>query len=165
MRFAAPDFFAPAAAWQLVQGIVIYAVIGLSSYVEVLHQRLRFAPASLAQTPGVRPEAEVPLRLFIKKDEEFRPIDPARIILARGADDYAEIETTSGVHLARMTLAALSEKLGAGFMRVHRSCLVNVDCIGKAEPAGGGRILLHMANGTRVTTSRAGARLLRERIV
>jgi two-component system LytT family response regulator len=159
LKFAAPDFFAPAAAWQLVQGVALYAFIALSAYAEVLRARLDAAPAA------AQPDPSAPLRLFVKQDEEFRPIDPARIILARGADDYVEIETAAGVHLVRMTLSALGEKLGARFIRVHRSCLVNVEHVGKAEPAGGGRMLLHLDNGALITTSRAGARLMRERIV
>ncbi|HEX5262376.1 MAG TPA: LytTR family DNA-binding domain-containing protein [Phenylobacterium sp.] len=158
VRFAPPDFFAPAAAWQMVQGVALYALIALSAYIEGLRARQQ----PVAAEPS-RPEASP--RLFVKRDEEFRPIDPARIILARGADDYAEIETAAGRHLVRMTLSALGEKLGPGFIRIHRSCLVNVSHIGKAEPAGGGRMLLHMDNGARISTSRSGARLLRERIV
>jgi hypothetical protein len=160
IRFAPPNFFAPEASWQLVQGVVLYAFIALSAYAEVLRARLETPPVEAIQ---VGPDA--PLRLFMKLEEEFRPIDPARIILARGAVDYAEIETAAGVHLVRITLSALGEKLGQRFIRVHRSVLVNVEHVGKAEPAGGGRMLLHMDNGAAVTTSRAGARLLRERII
>ncbi|HEY0628262.1 MAG TPA: LytTR family DNA-binding domain-containing protein [Sphingomicrobium sp.] len=161
MNLTLPDFFAPGAAWMLIEGVLYYALIGLVAYIERLRARL----ATASEGSGdVSADGEA-FRLFVRQDDEFRPIDPARIVLARGADDYTEVVTTAGTHLIRMTLATLGERLGPRFIRVHRSQLVNVERIAKAEPAGGGRLLLHMDNGAMITTSRAGARLLRERIV
>jgi hypothetical protein len=165
INFRLPDFFAPGAGWMLIEGIMLYALLALAAYVEVLRARLAAVSARAGEVIEQPCDADAPFRLFVKHDDEFRPIDPARIILARGADDYAELVTGAGTHLVRMTLSTLSERLGARFIRVHRSWLVNVERIGKAEPAGGGRMLLHMENGAMITTSRAGARLLRERIV
>jgi hypothetical protein len=161
MNFNLPDFFAPAAAWMVIEGVLLYALLALTAYIETLRARL-------AAVRDVRADATVEaeaFRLFVRQDDEFRPIDPMRIILARGADDYAELVTSAGTHLVRMTLANLGERLGSRFIRAHRSYLVNVERITKAEPAGGGRMLLHMENGAMITTSRAGARQLRERIV
>lgn len=53
----------------------------------------------------------------------------------------------------------------AKFLRVHRSTIVNFDHLSRAEPAGGGRMLAHMATGESVQVSRAGAQLLRAFIV
>jgi len=160
VAFSVRPFLGGAAAWQLFQGLTIYALVAVSASAEVMAERLRAIEAAVATQPG--PSA---FRLFVKQDDELRPLDTDRIILIRGADDYSEIVTTASAHLVRMTLAALGERLGDGFIRVHRSCLANVARIGKAEPAGGGRMLLHMENGEMITTSRAGARLLRERII
>lgn len=161
MNVRLPDFFAPGAAWMVIEGMLLYALIALTAYIETLRGRL----SAIAGGPGAATaEAEV-FRLFVRQDDEFRPIDPARIVLVRGADDYAEVITCAGTHLVRMTLATLSERLGPRFIRAHRSCLVNVERITKAEPAGGGRMLLHMENGEMVSSSRSGARQLRERIV
>lgn len=162
VEFSVRPFLGPAAGWQLFQGLLIYALVAVLAETELILERAAAAPAAaeppLAATP-------LPPRLFVKREDEIRPLDPERIILARGADDYSEVVTATGSHLLRLTLAALAERLGDGFIRVHRSCLVGVRHIDRAEPAGGGRILLHMASGEMITTSRAGARLLRERIV
>jgi DNA-binding LytR/AlgR family response regulator len=48
---------------------------------------------------------------------------------------------------------------------VHRSRIVNVERIERAEPAGGGRLLLHMEGGETIVASRAGSRLLRDRVI
>lgn len=51
------------------------------------------------------------------------------------------------------------------FVRVHRSAIVNLDRLVRADGSGGGRMLLHMAAGPPVAASRAGARALRERLL
>ncbi len=162
VTFSVQPFLAPVAAWQLFQGMFIYAGLAMAAALELAAQRARAAPPAEPRDPAREGE---PFRLFVRRDDEILPIDPGRIILVRGADDYAEIVTATATHLVRMTLATLAERLGARFIRVHRSCLVNVDRISKAEPAGGGRMLVHMESGEMITTSRTGARLLRERIV
>lgn len=79
---------------------------------------------------------------------------------------FLAVATTSGRHLVRMTLGDFEQALqSVRFIRVHRSHIVNVARIERAEPAGGGRMLLHMDNGEAVQTSRAGTRLLRDRIL
>jgi DNA-binding LytR/AlgR family response regulator len=65
-----------------------------------------------------------------------------------------------------MTLAEFEKSLDpAQFIRVHRSRIVNVDRIERAEPAGGGRLLLHMQDGEAIPASRTGSRLLRDRVI
>jgi two-component system LytT family response regulator len=64
----------------------------------------------------------------------------------------------------RMTLSEFEQSLDPGrFIRVHRSRIVNFERIARAEPAGGGRLLLHMDDGEAIAASRAGSRILRER--
>ncbi|WP_176472961.1 LytTR family DNA-binding domain-containing protein [Sphingomonas lenta] len=48
---------------------------------------------------------------------------------------------------------------------MHRSAIVNLDRVVRAEPAGGGRLLLHMEAGGVVQASRAGAKLVREQLL
>jgi two-component system, LytTR family, response regulator LytT len=66
--------------------------------------------------------------LVVRKRGEVRTIAAADVLYARGADDYAELHLADGsVHLHEKTLAALETFLPAGFARVHRSYIVNVD--------------------------------------
>jgi len=65
-----------------------------------------------------------------------------------------------------MTLAEFEATLDARrFVRVHRSRIVNLDIVERAEPAGAGRLLLHLQTGESVSTSRTGARLLKSRVI
>lgn len=161
--FSVRPFLGPAAAWQLMQGATFYAVIALAVQLENAHDRL----ASSFETGDEQGGRKVPAssRPFIKEGDDIRPLDPDRIIQISGADDYAEVRTVSGTHMLRTTLAELERSLGDGFLRVHRSHIVNVDRIARIEPAGGGRYSLHMAGGETVTASRAGAKAIRERLL
>lgn len=158
VEFSVRPFRGPAAAWQLFQGLFVYAALAIAVHSEALAQSLQPATKAEARDPQ-RP------RLFIRQDDEIRPLDLTGIIMVRGADDYSEVVTANGNHLVRMTLTVMAERLGEGFIRIHRSCLVNLDKVLKAEPAGGGRMLLHMESGEMVHTSRAGSRLLRNRVI
>lgn len=105
-------------------------------------------------------------RYFIRIGDELRPIDTDTVVSIGGADDYAEVWTLAEKHLVRMTLADFSRSLDPDkYIRVHRSWIVNIHRMVRAEPAGGGRLLLHMETGQTISTSRTAAKLLRDRII
>ncbi|MBV8157953.1 MAG: LytTR family transcriptional regulator, partial [Dyella sp.] len=123
------------------------------------------AVESPKETGGASAHPELS-RYFVRIGDELRPIDVNTVVSIGGADDYAEVWTLSGKHLVRMTLAEFTKSLDpAKYARVHRSWIVNVDRIARAEPAGGGRLLLHMETGQTISTSRTGAKLLRDRVI
>lgn len=157
VEFSVRPFSRPAAAWQLFQGLFVYTMVAIAVHAETLAQQALAGAVTSCEPP--RP------RLFIKQDDEIHPLEPSRIVIVRGADDYSELVTAERVHLVRITLADLADRLGEGFLRVHRSCLVNLDEVAKAESAGSGRMLLHMTSGDVIRTSRAGSRFLRERVI
>lgn len=124
-------------------------------------------PIETAPTEGTQTRTEAaPSRYFVRIGDEFRPIDMDTVISISGADDYSEITTLSGKHLVRVTLSEFTKSLDpAKYVRVHRSWIVNVHHIARAESAGGGRLLLHMETGQIISTSRTGAKLLRDRVI
>jgi len=125
----------------------------------------RFQTELAKEPEDARPDSERS-RYFVRTGDELRPIDMNTVVSIGGADDYAEVWTLSGKHLVRMTLADFTRSLDpARYARVHRSWIVNVHRIARAEPAGGGRLLLHMETGQTISTSRSGAKLLRERVI
>lgn len=165
-------------AWQTLENVTTYALIAAVSYLQAQRGRHDTAPsASLvagpvpgaagltSQTEEARADPELS-RYFVRIGDELRPIDMDTVVSIAGADDYAEVRTLSGKHLVRMTLADFTRSLDpAKYARVHRSWIVNVHRIASAEPAGGGRLLLHMETGQTISTSRTGARLLRDRVI
>jgi DNA-binding LytR/AlgR family response regulator len=162
-QFVVKAFFPTSAfAWQLLQGLALYTVVACLTYLRQKSTPL-ILPSAAGETVAI---TESPSRYLIRVGEDIIPIDTKEIVSIRGADDYAEVATIGGRHLVRMTLAEFEKSLnGDNFIRVHRSHIVNVDLIERAEPAGGGRMLLHMENGEMIPSSRAGSRLLRDRVI
>ncbi|HEY0116832.1 MAG TPA: LytTR family DNA-binding domain-containing protein [Allosphingosinicella sp.] len=161
-QFSVEPFPTRASTWQLLQNVTVYGIVATLAY---LGARPEPVALILPDPATDQPEPEL-TRYFIRSGEEIRPIDISDIVSIAGADDYAQVVTAGGSHLVRMTLAEFEKSLDAAkFVRVHRSHIVNVERIERAEPTGGGRLLLHMEHGQSVPTSRAGARLLRERVI
>jgi len=173
VHFGVTPFPASANAWQLLENVTTYAVIAMYAYMRIL-QRVT------VPTPGIEPKLPQPAeqppamplrrgetaRHFIRRGEDILPIDLDRIVCITGADDYAEVSTLDQTHLVKMSLAEFTRTLDpARFLRVHRSVIVNLTCVKRAESAGGGRMLVHMSNGRIIKASRAGTQLLRNRIL
>jgi len=173
VHFGVRPFPASANAWQLLENVTTYAVIAMFAYMWKLQR-------AIVPTPGIGPElprpAEKPeamplrhsetARHFIRRGEDILPVDLGRIVYVTGADDYAEVCAVDRTYLVKMTLTEFSRTLDqAKFLRVHRSAIINVECVERAESAGGGRMLVHMSNGRIIKASRAGTQLLRNRIL
>jgi two-component system LytT family response regulator len=165
IEFDVRPFDPRAMAWQTLQNVTTYGLIAA-----LVHLEARPAPEPVP-APAGSPEGEAVRagdlsRYFIRSGEDIRPIDVAGIVSIAGADDYAEVKTLGGRHLVRMTLAEFEATLDPDrFARVHRSHIVNLDRIARAEPAGNGRLLLHMEDGELIQTSRAGSRRVRDRVL
>jgi two-component system, LytTR family, response regulator len=162
VQFTVEPFPVRASAWQLLQNVTIYGLIAALAYIGP-----RSEPVTVVLSgEGGDAEPRRLTRYFIRSGDEIQPIDVASIVSIAGADDYAQVRTVDGTHLVRMTLAEFEKTLDpTRFIRVHRSRIVNVEQIARAEPAGSGRLLLYMHDGEAIPASRAGSRLLRDRVL
>jgi hypothetical protein len=161
--FVFRPFSVSGTAWQSLQNVTTYALTAALVHVRALNNvqlaGRQEATAAEGSDTGLS-------RYFIRIGEELRPLDIDRVISINGADDYAEVSTTTGKHLVRMTLASFAKSLDPSkYVRVHRSWIVNTHRVTRAEPAGGGRLLLHMEAGQIISTSRDGAKLFRSRVL
>lgn len=188
--FVVRPFSAGGMAWQSLENVTTYALIAAVSHMQALNNvSTRSRPEETAvgtdisggktatvamdltspdtSESGAEPRAEGGLsRYFVRIGEDLRPLDIDMVVSIGGADDYAEVRTLAGMHLVRVTLAEFAKSLDpAKYVRVHRSWIVNTHRISRAEPAGGGRLLLHMETGHTISTSRDGAKLLRNRVL
>ena len=161
--------FSPIAlVWQLFQGVTLYAVVAGFSYAVHFAEEARRLRAELAarSSRAVPPAPSGADQLLLRRDGEVTPLPFGEVVRISGAGDYAEVVTRSGSHLASATLTALEAQLPEGrFVRVHRSHIVALGAVTGAEPAGNGRLTIHLAAGDSVTASRAGARAFRARTV
>lgn len=152
----APYLIGAGMVWQLLQGLHAYAAIAALT---TLEQR----PSGGAVIAIDKAGLEETGRFLLREGEDLTTIAAIDIVSITGADDYAEVVTTRGAHLVATTLAEFETLLGnRRFVRVHRSAIANLDHLGRAEPVGGGRMILRMTRGPDLPVSRNGARLLRE---
>jgi DNA-binding LytR/AlgR family response regulator len=78
--------------------------------------------------------------------------------------DYARLHTVDGSHLVRISLATLAERWAeAGFVRIHRSYLVQLKLIGELRLTNTGYVVL--IGGRELPVSRRHTRELKDRLV
>lgn len=67
-----------------------------------------------------------PDKFFVKKNNEMVSVNVAEILYIEAFDNYAKVVTATEKHIVSHTLKSVEEKLqGRGFVRIHRSYLVN----------------------------------------
>lgn len=82
-------------------------------------------------------------------------ISPPDFFYAEAAGNYVNLHTATGIHLVRGTLAAWEKRLTSqGFVRIHRSRLVNRAHISAIEPTTSGDFELTLSNGHSLAGSR-----------
>lgn len=158
MRFVVnPFLFGAAAEWQMFQGLFVYALLAC---LVALEQR----PARGGIIVLTADDVERAARFLVRDGEDVRPLPMDRLVAVRGADDYSELVTLDGTRLVQTRLSEFERMLDpVRFVRVHRSAIINLNRMVRAEPAGGGRLLIHMEAGPTVHASRTGARTLKDR--
>lgn len=101
------------------------------------------------------PEAPPPERIDVREGGRTFYFSPGEILFLEAAGNYVEIHTAAGTHLIRGTLAAWQQRLAAlGFVRVHRSRLVNRAHVTAIESNGSGDFELTLTGGHKLTASR-----------
>lgn len=94
-------------------------------------------------------------RFVINGSGGYRVIPVAKVRWIDAQGNYAQLNTADGRHLVRNTMASLERQLGDGFVRVHRSAIVNRAHIERIEPRSHGSYDLILSGGERIVTSRS----------
>jgi two-component system LytT family response regulator len=106
-------------------------------------------------------------RIAVRRGAKVLLVDPAAVLFARAEDKYAVLYTVDAEHVLDRTLDDLEQTLDPEvFLRIHRSVLVNTRYVRDLTAVDGGRFLVTVEDrrGTKLYASRAGAKLLRERL-
>ncbi|WP_390586933.1 LytTR family DNA-binding domain-containing protein [Erythrobacter sp. MTPC3] len=151
-------FRGPAFLWQYFQGFAIYGALAALVYAAIPR-----AVPKIAAATGSPVQLSSGNNLLVRSGDELVTLALDDILLVTSADDYVEIDVGARVLTVRRTMRQMEEELPDTFARVHRGAIVNLDRIVRAEPAGGGRMVLHLEEGRSVTTSKTGAKVLRDR--
>lgn len=104
---------------------------------------------------GLRLERPWVDRLLVKQSDRHVLVRTAAIQWIEAEDNYVRLHVEGTSHLLRQTMTGLLARLDpAQFRRIHRSAIVNLDCIKEFQPWTGGDYLVIMRDGTRLTLSR-----------
>lgn len=101
-------------------------------------------------------------RIFVRDRRGLVPLATDEIVWLKADDDYTVIYTANKTFLVGTNLKDFAAKLNpAKFLRVHRSAVINLDCINRIEEDAR-RLILYMNNGNEVQASRAGSQMLKK---
>ncbi len=99
--------------------------------------------------------APPPERIEVRDGGRTLFIAPVEILFLEAAGNYVEIHTAQAKHLIRGTLAAWEQKLASlGFVRIHRSRLINKGHVGALTPTGSGDFEVALTSGQTLQGSR-----------
>ena len=107
-------------------------------------------------------QSEVLERIAVKSGPKIHVILVAEILFLQADGDYVQIITMNGKYLKEQTMKYFEEHLPENqFVRVHRSCIVNVEMISRIELYEKQNQLISLKNGMQIKTSPAGYKALR----
>jgi two-component system LytT family response regulator len=94
-------------------------------------------------------------KIAIKTKGRILFLDPTEVAIIRAEGNYALLEKQSGSYLLRESISTLAEKLKPhGFIRIHRSMLVNTSFVEEIRPWSTGEYVLRIKGGRELTVSR-----------
>lgn len=136
-------------------------------------QRLAQVPAGEGEPSGrlrsllgeVREEGAFPERILVRSGEHHLLLKVGEIRWIEAEDNYIRLHMRAGEkHLLRHTLSRFLQRLDpARFRRIHRSIIVNLDCIKELQPWFHGDYLVHLDDGTTLTLTRTHREALLEK--
>jgi two-component system LytT family response regulator len=95
------------------------------------------------------------LKIAIKAKGRILFINPAEVAVIRAEGNYVLLEKRSGSYLLRESISMVAEKLKPhGFIRIHRSVLVNISFVEEIQPWPTGEYVLRIKGGQELTVSR-----------
>ncbi|HBS85131.1 MAG: DNA-binding response regulator [Bacteroidetes bacterium GWF2_38_335] len=134
------------------------------------------AMEKLGQKNGTQEQAESLNRITDENPEELTRIvvrSSGKIVVIpvdsvshfEAEDDYVMIFSAQGKHLKKATMKFFESRLDSKkFIRVHRSCIVNVDFITKIELMEKEMYLLILKDNSKLKVSKSGYKLLRDKL-
>ena len=123
------------------------------------------ARAALARAQRVlgdsEPDALVE-HILVRTASGIRPVRVDEISHVEAQDDYVLLHAGDRPHLASLRMRDLELRLpNPPFVRVHRSHIVNLDCVLRMITGSDGRLTAELTSGAQVPVSRHRARMIR----
>ncbi|HEU5452249.1 MAG TPA: LytTR family DNA-binding domain-containing protein [Terriglobales bacterium] len=106
-------------------------------------------PAGHAAPPArIRAAGPDARRIAIKEKGRIVFLRVAEVAIVKAEGNYVELVCDSGSHLLRESISVAEEVLGRlGFVRIHRSALVNASRVDEIRPLSNGEFMVRMKGG------------------
>lgn len=104
-------------------------------------------------------------RIVVKNGADIRIVPVADIVYFEAMDDYVKIFTQNGMFMKKQTLSFYEKQLEEkGFVRIHRSILLNSKELYRIEPSEKDQYLAITKSGKKLSLSRQGYSRLRDKL-
>jgi two-component system, LytTR family, response regulator len=101
-------------------------------------------------------------KIGIKTNGRLLFIDPRDVVVVQAEGNYVLLQRERGSHLLRESISAIAEKLKPyGFVRIHRSLLVNASFVQEIRPCATGEYQLRLTDGREYAVTRTYKKNLR----
>jgi two-component system LytT family response regulator len=112
-------------------------------------------PRLVSLLEELREERKYPERLIVKSGGRVFFLRTDDVDWVEASGNYVKVHTKSDAYVLRESMKNMEAKLDPKiFVRIHRSAIVNIDCIKELEPWFHGEYIVIMRDGTRLTASR-----------
>lgn len=150
--------------WQALQSANEEMREELASKEEALREAMK--PEAGGGEGKPRPETAGCIdRITVKDGTHIHLIETDALHYIQACGDYVTLVTPSGQYVKEQTMKYFEAHLpAAGFVRIHRSTIVNVTQISRVELFGKENYRLLLKNGTKLRVSNSGYKLLKERL-
>lgn len=109
----------------------------------------------LVLLPQIEEMLSKPSRIAIKAKGRILFIDPTHVVTVEAQGNYVLLRRNIGSDLLRESMSTVAEKLRPyGFVRIHRSMLINASFVEEIEPCTTGGYVLRIKGGKEFTVSR-----------
>ncbi len=110
---------------------------------------------SLPERPRRTVAMEKSARIAIKAKRRILFMDAADVIVVEAKGKYVSLLRTASSHMLRESISTMEEKLNLhGFVRIHRSVLVNAAMVEEMHPLSTGEYVLRVQGGREFTVTR-----------
>ena len=110
----------------------------------------------LLQLLAERAEVEGQIQRFVvRSGEGYALVKTSDVTSVQAQGNYVRLTTSAGSHLLRLTMAEVEKRLNSRqFARIHRSAIVNIDCVREIIPTWRGDFEVLLTDGQKLRMSR-----------
>jgi two-component system LytT family response regulator len=113
-----------------------------------------------------RPAGEPMTRVLVRDQGKIFPLQVETIETLRSDTKYTALTCRGRQFLVRLPITAFEQRLDpARFLKLHRSCIVNLDFVESMVPDENSQLVVQMTDGTRITANREVSKRLREQSI